>query len=363
MTSIRTLAISSLALVAGVSAQTTVVSPVNAAAREGNSENLFPWANYACPHYMQIHSDLAGSPKLFTKLAFRMDARDTVNYTAVNQIDMELWMGHGRPATSPSFVFANNYTVQPTQVIARRVVSMGPQGQNSTTGPNLFNSNMDLLLDAPFPYSGFDSLVWEAVIYGNTVGGTFCRLDVEGSSRTNGTSAITGTGCVATGQTNAMTLAPAFADMGGTLVMNFTVANGPSNAPVMLSLSGSNPDLPFPGLCSNLLTNLDVISYIGTTDAAGAITYHNAGASAFGVANTIPGRSVFAQAHAYDPGRPDTFLITNSQGRQLNIPTSDRTNVVLATRLFSQLGGTGSTQSLFFFGSTIGHALVTEFTY
>jgi hypothetical protein len=51
------------------------VSPVNASAREGNSENLFPWANYACPRYMQIHDDLVGAPKSILELAFRMDAR------------------------------------------------------------------------------------------------------------------------------------------------------------------------------------------------------------------------------------------------------------------------------------------------
>jgi hypothetical protein len=352
-----------LAFAASALAQTTIVSPVNASAREGNSENLFPWANYACPRYMQIHDDLVGAPKSILKLAFRMDARDTINYTAVNQIDLELAMGHSRSALSPSWVFAANYLAPPTVVMARRVVNMGPQGQNSTTGPNPFTSNMDLFLDAPFAYNGVDPLAWEAVIYGNVVGGTFCRLDVEGSSRTNGTSVVTGTGCTATGQANPMTLAPAFADMGGTLVMNFTVANGPPTTPVFLALGASNPNLAVPGLCSNLLTSLDVIYVMGVTDGAGAITFHNAGSSAFALPNTAPGRTLFAQAHVLDPGRSEPIQITNSQGRQLNIPTSDVSNVVRATRLFSQLGGTGATQSLFFFGTTVGHALVTEFTY
>ncbi|HLU40703.1 MAG TPA: hypothetical protein VK081_15060 [Planctomycetota bacterium] len=359
---LKTAIVTSL-LLASLAAQQRVVSPVNAASREGNSENLFPWANYACPRYMQIHSDLTGAPLSITKLAFRMDARDTINYTAVNVVDLELFMGHGRPATSPSWFFAANYVAPATQVIARRVVNMGPQGQNSTVGPNPFTSNMELLLDAPFPYNGIDSLVWEAVIYANSVGGTFCRLDVEGSSRTNGTSTVTGAGCTATGQANPMTLAPAFADMGGTLVVNFTVADGPPLAPVILALGATNPNLAFPGLCSNLLTSLDVVFQMGVTDSAGAITFHNAGSSAFAVPNTIPGRTLFAQAHAFDPGRPDPIPFTNSQGRQLIIPTSDLSNVVLATRLFSQQGGPGATQSIFFFGTTVGHALVTEFTY
>ena len=160
-----------------------------------------------------------------------------------------------------------------------------------------------------------------------------------------------------------MTLAPAFADMGGTLLFNFTVANGPLSAPVFLSLGTTNPNLAVPGLCSNLATDLAVIYPLGLTSAAGATSFHNAGLSAVAIPNTIPGGTVFAQAHAFDAGRPDPIQVCNSQGRQLAIPTSNLSNVVLATRLFSQLGGTAATESLFFFGTIVGHALVTEFTY
>ena len=72
---------------------------------------------------------------------------------------------------------------------------------------------------------------------------------------------------------------------------------------------------------------------------------------------------VYAQAHALDTGRPDPIPLTNSQGRQMNIPNSDLTNVVDATRLFAQVGGPTAPESLFFFGTIVGHALVTEFTY
>ena len=41
----------------------------------------------------------------------------------------------------------------------------------------------------------------------------------------------------------------------------------------------------------------------------------------------------------------------------------DVRHVVEATRLFSQLGGPTATESVFFFGSIVGYALVTEFTY
>ncbi len=352
-----------LCLAATAAAQQKIVSPVLAATVEGNNENLFPWANYACPHYMQLHGDIGGAAKVIQKLAFRMDARDTVNYTGVNAIDLELFMGHGVEATTPSFFFARNYVGARTKVIARKVVNFGPQGQNSTTGPMPFTANMNLLLDQPWPYTGSGSLVWEAVIYANTVGGTFARLDVDASSRTNTTSAVTGTGCIASGATAAMAHAVAMADMGGTLVMNVTLTGAPAGVPALCAIGISNPNFSVPGLCSPLLTSLDFTYTIGTTDAGGAISYHNAGASAFALPNSYGGGTIYTQVHCLDAGRADPIKVCNSNGRSVPIPFSDTTHVVKATRLFSQLGGTGTSESLFFFGSTVGYALVTEFSY
>lgn len=160
---------------------------------EGNNENLFPWANAGVPRYMQLHGDLGLTPLQIKKLAFRMDARDTVNYTAVNQIDLEMWMGHGVRATQPSWFFAQNYVRPRTATIARKVIN--------------------------------------------------------------------------------------------------------------------------------------------------------------------------TQAHSLDPARADAIKVCNSNGRSTVVPTSDTSHVVDATRLFSQLGGTQATESVFFFGSIVGYALVTGFTY
>lgn len=346
-------------------AQQQIVSPVPAATVEGNSENLFPWANAGVPHYMQLHSDLGATPRVIQKLAFRMDARDTTNYTGVNVIDLELFMGHGRPATRPSWFFAQNYVLPRVNVIARKTVNFGPQGLNSTVGPRPFNSNMNLVLDAPWPYAGSNagSLVWEAVIYGVTVGSPYARHDVDGSSRTNTTSGSSGVGCIATGQTVPMAHAVAMADMGGTLLWNITVTNGPASAACFAALGATNPSLSVPGLCGTLETSLDFVYPIGTTDATGAIVYHNAGRSAVAMPNIAPGGILYTQVHALDAGRADVIKVSNSNGRSTPIPQSDLTHVVEATRLFSQVGGTTATESLFFFGTIVGHALVTEFTY
>ena len=340
-----------LLLAATLPAQNKFVSPVPAATVEGNSENLFPFANAAVPHYMQLHGDLGPVPKMIQKLAFRMHANDTTTYTGVNAIDLELFLGHGRKATQPSWVFANNYLNPRATGIARKVVNMGPQGQNSATGPNPFNANMNLVLDQPWLYSGSTagSLVWETIIYSNTTtGGTFYRLDVDGSSRTNAVSSITGAGCLATGQTTtAMAHTAPMCDMGGTLLFQMLTTSGPANAPAYASLGVTNPNATIPGLCSPLQTSLDVVWPIGATDGAGAISYHLGGMTSMALPNLLPGGVVYSQVHAIDTGRSDPIQVCNSHGRRLSIPTSDLSHVVDATRIYSQLGGTGSLEGLF----------------
>ena len=355
-----------LALAIPLAGQNKFVSPVLAATVEGNNENLFPFANAAVPHYMELHGDLGPAPKLIQKLAFRMNAGDTNLYQGVNAIDLELFMGHGLKATQPSWFFAKNYVAPRTNVIARKVVNFGPQGQNLVSGPNPFTSNMNLVLDQPWLYSGSTagSLVWESLVYSNmTTGGTFQRFDVDASSRTNTTSAVTGAGCTATGQATPMAHAVSMADMGGTLLFQITMTFGPANAAAYAALGASNPNVSIPGLCSALQTSLELVWPIGTTDASGAISYHLGGLTSMALPNVAPGGTVYTQVHCIDAGRSDPIAVCNSHGRRVAIPTSDTSHVVEATRLFSQLGGTGATESLFFFGSIVGYALVTEFTY
>src|SRR6185436_2570830 len=97
--------------------------------------------------------------------------------------------------------FAANHTVAPTTAIARRQVTFGPQGVNSSPGPAPFNG-MDLAFDAPFLYTAGSTFVWEAVIYSNTLNsGVFNALDADQGSLTAATVSATGAGCIATGRT------------------------------------------------------------------------------------------------------------------------------------------------------------------
>src|SRR5262245_2159968 len=174
--------------------QQTVVSPVTAAGVEGSSGNILPFASDMPRRYQQIHADLVGTARAFTRLSFRMN-QGTASYNAVRNIDLELRMGYARPLSQVSFFLDQNYVGTKATVIARKVVSFGPQGQSVQPGPNPFTA-MQLNLDAPFPYTGTMPLIWEAVVHANAIvsGTTFSSLDADEGSSTLGTSTTTGLG-------------------------------------------------------------------------------------------------------------------------------------------------------------------------
>lgn len=351
------LAVSALA---PVPAQSTIVSPVTAAASEGSASNSFPWNSSTQRRYMQVHSDVGGAVKLITKLAFRQNA-STTNYTGTRAVDLELYMGHGLPWHTVRYTFDQNYTSPRTGVIARKVVNMGPQGQAVSPGPCEF-TGMELVLDTPFPYLGAaNALVWEAVVHGNTLTGNWNVSDADVGTVTTGTSTIVGAGCTASGRTMPMTHGCSAADVGGGLAVGFSLSNAPAQAPVALALGLRNPNAAVPGLCSNVLTDAILVYALGSTDAGGALAA--GGHTAFAFGNTSAGGDLYSQMHALDIGRTTGIPVSNSDGRRTTIPAPNRAKQVLVSRLFNNAGGVTATDADFFDTGTVGYGLVTLITY
>lgn len=349
-------------LLPALSAQGTIVSPVGAATVEGSSSSGVPFNTTGARRMLQVHGDLGTTPRAFTKLAFRMNA-GTTNYTGTRTLDMELFMGPSVGPAAISFFFANNFIGTPTTAIARRTINFGPQGQAVTPGPNPFTSAMDLPLDAPFAYAGTGPIAWDYLQYANTVAGTFSSLDGDLGSNTSTTSTITGTGCTCTGRTSAMTHGVSLIDVGGKLAINFTVTGGPGTAPVVLALGATNPNTPFPGLCSNLYTDLLFQLPIGTTSAAGAITSAEAGAATLVLQNNFAGATLFSQTHGLDTGRVNELPLCNSNGRTFTIPTPNLTKVVDVSRIYNNSTTATPIEGQFISTFTVGFGLVTEFTH
>lgn len=316
---------------------------------------------------MQIHSDVVGTAMLITKVAQRRDGASAPT-AGVRIVDMDLTMGESVPYDRYSYVFASNYIGGSTIVIPRQVMNIGP---NSTAGnPSPFE--MVMPLSTPFVYTGINSIAWEVMQYSNAASGSFNTIDVQaGTSGASATVSLTGAGCTATGQSTVMDLQIQHVERGGTYQFGAYVRYAPANAPTVLFLGTSNPNLPFPGLCGNLYT--DLFAQIGgaLSDAAGDVRETGSSASSsypyapwtFVMPNTLGSPTLYAQAHAFDVGRVDPIPICNSNGRSWTVPAPATTVVSKASRLYNfQFQGptypNASPLTLM-----PAYAAVTEFTY
>ena len=339
--------------------QTQAISPVQAASVEGSASQQIPFNNGTARRYLQLHSDLPVTALLITKLAFRQNGGNTVDFTGTRAIDLELFMSNSAvPYDRASTLFANNHGTR-TNTIARRVVTFGPQGINQNPGPAPFQG-MELLLDTPFVRTATSaSLVWEAVIYGNVLTGTFNALDADQSSITPAVVASTGAGCIATGQTLRMAHGLACQDVAGTLLFGVTTSVAPANAAAVLALGVSNPNQPITGLCSNVYTDLTVLLPLPNVDANGLIQADTG--YGFVLPNTFAGATIYSQIHAIDNGRADAIKICNSGGLATTIPTSNTSKRLQVSRVWNNVGGTTATVGTFAADTMVGYSLVTRF--
>lgn len=342
----------------------TIVSPVSVGTGDGvGGANAFPWASGVLRRYMQIHSDIKGSPKVINKLAWRRDGAAATS-TNIRSVDLEVFMGDSREYDQPSYVISNNYLGTPTNVFTRQVVNLGP----CSTAGNPAPFEIALPLSAPFVYTGVNSVAWEALLY-NGVAPLLPSGDIHSSFITTATVATVGTGCIASGRTTAMTLTVTGADSAGIIHFGGYVLNGPSTASTILAIGSTNPNLPVFGLCSNLYTDLLVTLPVGSTDAAGALRNFTetsnfaAPSMVFSAPNTAPGAVLYLQAHALDLGSTSLIPVANSSGVSFTFPVSNTSRLAQATRLFNNTGGTTGANAIYFNTSSIGYAQVTEFTY
>ncbi|MCC6671928.1 MAG: hypothetical protein IT458_12770 [Planctomycetes bacterium] len=346
-------------LVLPLAAQQSIVSPTIAATTEGSTSSLFPFSAGTTYRYQQVHSDVGGSIKQIKELRFRADGAPGT-FGATRTLDMELIMGVGRPFQSAGYGFDGNYIGTNTVVLTRQNVSLGPVGTVSG-GPTAFSPALRLLLGAPFVYTGVGSLIWEARIHGATqTAGTFPALDVETGVAVAGSGVSTGQGCIASGNTVPMSHGVQVADNSGVLQLAFALGNAPANSPTILSFGIGNPNQPFAGLCSNLLTSFELVLPIGFSGATGSLPV--AAATTYIFANRFPlGGTLYSQMHALDVNRTDFYKVANSNGLRITVPASNPTRIVQATRVFHTTST--ATEGFVLTASSHGYAVVTQFVY
>jgi hypothetical protein len=261
-------------------------------------------------------------------------------------------------------VIPNNYVGTRTQVVTRQTLNFGPFAAG-TPAPFDFA----IPFTTPFPYAGTHSLAWEMLQYSNTAFGLVpSSSDAEGGSATDGPVTRTGAGCIASGQSAAMTHEVATADIGGTFAFGLYLDKAPANALAVLYIGTSNPARTIPGLCGPLYTDLALSLPLGTTDANGFIgakvgaTTFIGGPAVWMLPNTFGGTKLYTQVHAVDGGSTNAIPIVNSDGHSFTVPQPDRTRITPISRIFTHDSQTAS-NALFFNVTTLGYGVVVQFTY
>ncbi len=354
-------------VVASAAAQNYHVSPVVAATNEGSGSNAFPFSSSVQRRYMQIHSDMPLQAMQIKAIGFRNTASAST-YTGSRQLDIELFMGRTRAWNECSFIYDQNWLQNSKmQVVTRKTITFGA-GAAASPGPSPFDPSLEIKLDAPYVYIGAaGSLGWELHMHSNVATGTNGSIDVDICSFAPGSDSPTTTACTAGGQSTPMAHTVEISDRSGTLLMLFSARYCPANAPSLLIIGTQNLNVPIPGLCANLATDLLLVFPFGTSDANGDLhrigTTYYFGAAGGVIAVPNPGAgTIYSQILSFDATQPG-LPFAASNGLALTIPQSDTSKKVEVTRLFNNSGGVTEPMSAVFDTSSMGYGLVTRFTY
>ncbi|MCC6670457.1 MAG: hypothetical protein IT458_05305 [Planctomycetes bacterium] len=344
--------VSSLLLGAGLVAQNYVVAPTILENLEGNSNNTWPWNNAA--RYMQLHGDLKGTPRGFTGIAWRRDGAlgNTLAY-APRTLTMEVSMGDGNLA-AVSATFATNYLNTPVNVFTRKTVNAPDWVARRASEPATFD--FALVFDAPYGYIGTNDLVYEIVIHATTAGTAGYAADYVNSNATAnwyGAYQAAGTGC--TTANGAMGLrSQVYASPSRQLFsLRWDIERGPTSAQTTCLVGLADPNLPVPGLCTNLRTDGALFTVSATTNATGTA---NSAALTTPYSSSLAGFVFTSQAFALDAGQSG-IPVAGSNGITITLPAIPATPPGIA-RIAAQGNAAASSGTIY-----AGTGLVTRLRY
>jgi hypothetical protein len=313
-------------IAAAVPCQNFRSSPAAAGTTEQATNSTVPW-NAQAARYQQIHGDLRGTPMNVQAIALRRDGATTAYANAIARIvDAELSMAASDWAAR-SRTFASNYAGSPVRVVARRSINL-PDLRTHVATPEPWS--FVIPLDAPYAYSGQNDLLWEIVIHSTTSGGAY-PLDAYTVTTVTGTPAAYGTGCIATGRTQRMTLngtaALNLASTPHNVSLAWSLTQAAPSAPSAVLVSSQRADLPA-GLCGNLYVGSVFLTLGGVASASGAFTTPTIGTP---YQPAYSGLQLWAQGLCADAGQP-VVPAALSNGLELTVPAfPDKVNRVYAT--------------------------------
>jgi len=261
----RTLLVAAAAaLGTALPAQTHTVSPAHATTAEGNSADSVLWES-AAHRFQQIHNDVRGPGFGLRGLGFRRDGVIATNTAARGRtLDLEASVAHADYATAGP-TFASNYADAPVRVLDRRIVNLPDLTQNQGAPAPW---TIDLPFDRAWTYDGRRDLLWEVRLHSNTAANANYALDAQAGIAT-ARNRILGSGCIATGRTQPMTLNPGLISSVDEFSFQWSGANYPASVPAFVIVDGIDLDLTVPFLCTKLHAAPWVQVVPGTTSAGG----------------------------------------------------------------------------------------------
>ncbi|MEZ5967411.1 MAG: hypothetical protein R3F56_26475 [Planctomycetota bacterium] len=298
-----------LAFVPALAAQSYYAQPVGYEGVEGNSSTGIPFS-YLSARVQQGDANRIGNPMpAINAIAFRRDRLAGSSSTA-RAVDVTVLMGKCNIGAFTN-TFDNNWLSTPTTVYAQRTTNL-PDISTSVPPPGPFVVTFPL--DAPFNYDGIDSLLWEMRV-DNGVTGTYSLDWSSAAINTAGaTSTALGTGC--TTPNGAMSLTTSFTASITDLNLSFSTLRAASNAPVVLALGLSDPNLGLPSLCTALRTDALLTLPLGVSGATGSLSSQ---VVTLPWNNSYAGLDLFTQVLSPDATQAST-PIAFSNGRQSPLP-------------------------------------------
>lgn len=333
-----------LALAGLASAQSSLISPVEVASREGSNNNTYPFN--ATFRYMQIHGDLRGNLQLIQRMSFRRDGLLTAT-SASRSLDIELSIGDSDYANR-STTFASNFTSTPSMVFSGTVNFPSLPQPVSMPGPYA----AVVSFTAPWLYVGTADLAWDWVTRSTSSTGSYYGDAHRELSSSYGSSLALGTGCTAGGQILPMQLTTYVRAITSSNLFNFTSRGkyGAGGAIGAILLGQTNPKLPFP-ICNRTLYTDGLLSLPITASTTGT----------FGISNqTLPYAAAFAgvkfYSQAYTADATQSPLpVAVSNGVESVVPALPG-NLGKYCRIYSRLNPMATTGSI-----SDNYALVTRF--
>jgi hypothetical protein len=359
----RRAAVLAACLAATVTAQ-TVVSPVAWTDVESNGGNAFPFGSSSVPYrYLNVHDDMVGRPGSIQSLALRRSGTTSTTVIPAFSVVLDTFLSSASTTgATVDATFANNHGPDLTQVTTNRTVNFPATGTGLLPYPFAYV----IPFDTPFAFGGGGPLAWEVQILQRISQPSALFHDSVSGPSPNPSMVASryGTGCVATGETDAFGLTGGSANQWtlGQLAMSATTRDGPPNGAALL-LVGFDPTqwagLPLPIQLPNTASGTSGPCYLqapGIAQLPGNLS--NSGSYTFRISTAatplLNGVLLYSQAVALDlAANPFGIISTNGVNHQIVAPYGAQPGGRVYAS--SGLGATGIADA--------GQTLVVQFTY